>query len=197
MNIVLISSLNQYLYCPKSAWLLFVAGERGQSAHLLEGAMLHKRADSAEASAPRKGVTQQRTVALYSRQYGLSGIADLIEETKGQVYPVEYKKGVDGDWLNDQAQLCAQALCIEEMRRLPVPIPFGFLYYAASGRRRKIALTKKLRAQTARAIEEVRTLLTTRQCPAAAFSEKCPECSLYRVCLPQETERLKRATSHV
>ncbi|GAK51201.1 hypothetical protein U14_02444 [Candidatus Moduliflexus flocculans] len=193
MKTVLISSLNQYVYCPKSAWLLFVAGERAESPHLLEGKMLHKRADSAEPSAPRKGVKQQRTVSLYSQQYGLSGIADVIEEVKGAVYPVEYKKGVDGDWLKDQVQLCAQALCIEEMRRLAAPIPFGYLYYAASKQRRKIALTKKLRAQTIQAIEAVRALLTTRHCPPVAFSEKCPECALYRVCLPQETERLKRA----
>jgi len=188
-----ISSLNQYSYCPKSAWYQFVTGQFRDNADTVEGALLHERSDSAELTI-LDGVIQTRTVWLYSDQYGLIGLADVVEEQKQAIWPVEYKKGRPGEWKNHQVQLCAQALCLEEMRQLTRPIRRGYLYYAASRRRKAVTFTRRLRSQTINTIKAVRTLLKTRQRPINRYSRKCPKCSLYAICLPKEVDIINKRT---
>ncbi len=125
-----ISALNQYTFCPRRCWYMHVAHEFLDNAHTVEGTFLHERVDAGEAT--RRGdLWQVRSVQLYSTRYGLTGKADLLEEQSGEIYPVEYKKGRRGEWSNDQIQLCAQALALEEM--LGRDISRGFLYYARTG----------------------------------------------------------------
>ena len=190
MNFISISSLNHYDYCQKRAWYIFVSGEFVENAHTVEGTLLHERSDSSERTV-RGDLIQTRTVYLYSQRYGLSGIADVIEEKGGEIYPVEYKKGPRGDWKNDQLQLCAQALCLEEMLNLPQPIPRGFLYYASTGNRKEIPFTEELRAYTIQMIEAVRKLLETQRRPEVLYNPRCRGCSLYPICLPKEMEKLR------
>ncbi len=191
MDYIPVSSLNQYEYCPKSAWYMFVIGEFRENADTVEGGLLHERADSSVRTVVG-GVIQTRTVYLYSRTYWLVGIADLVEEKKREIYPVEYKKGRIGDWKNHQVQLCAQALCLEEMRGLRKPIRRGFLYYASTGRRQKVTFSRRLRAHTLKNIKAVRNLIETQQRPDVRFSRKCPRCSLYPMCLPKEVEIISK-----
>jgi CRISPR-associated exonuclease Cas4 len=190
MDYIPISSLNHYDYCPKRAWYIFVCGEFVDNAHTVEGTLLHSRSDSSERTV-RGDLVQTRTVHLYSQKYGLSGIADIVEEKAGRIYPVEYKKGGKGDWKNDQLQLCAQALCLEEMLKLPRPIPCGFLYYASSGSRKKIPFTSELRNYTIRTIHAVQNLLDTQTRPDMPYGVRCRGCSLYAICLPKEVEKLQ------
>lgn len=191
MEYITISSIGHYAYCPKSAWFMLVGYENVDNVPLVEGRLLHGRVDSGEQTV-RRDLVQGRTVPLYSDTYGLIGITDLVEEAGGTWYPVEYKKGKDGDWRNHQVQLCAQALCLEEMLTLPHPIAEGYIYYAASGKRRKVALDKKLRGLTVKLIEATRKVAEHETPPAVKYSAKCPECSWYPVCLPKETERVRR-----
>jgi CRISPR-associated exonuclease Cas4 len=190
MDFISISSLNHYDYCPKRAWYIFVTGEFVENAHTVEGTLLHERSDSAERTV-RGDLIQTRTVYLYSTTYGLTGIADIIEEKAGEIYPVEYKKGQRGEWKNDQLQLCAQALCLEEMIQLPQPIAHGFLYYAATGQRKEISLSDDLRAYTLNTINAVRTLIETQARPEVSYNPRCRGCSLYPLCLPKEVEKLR------
>jgi CRISPR-associated exonuclease Cas4 len=186
--LVPISALNQYAFCPRRCWYMHVAHEFLDNVHTIEGSLLHERADSRETT--RRGdLLQLRSVSLYSLQYGLTGKADLIEERPGEVYPVEYKKGRRGDWGNDQIQLCAQALALEEM--LGREIPRGFLYYAATGRRQEVRFTAELRQETLATIAKVRALMQTGERPPAIYTPKCQGCSLYRICLPREMMLIK------
>lgn len=186
--LVPISALNQYAFCPRRCWYMHVAHEFLDNVHTIEGSLLHERADSGEAT--RRGdLLQIRSVYLYSLQYGVSGRADLIEEHSGEIYPIEYKKGRRGDWGNDQIQLCAQALALEEM--LAREILRGFLYYATTGRRQEIHFTAALRQETLETIAKVRELMQTGERPPALYMPKCKGCSLYRVCLPRETALIK------
>ncbi len=191
MEFISISSLNHYDYCSKRAWYIFVCSEFVENVHTVEGTLLHERSDSSERTV-RGDLIQTRTVYLYSQRYGLSGIADVIEEQGGEIYPVEYKKGQKGDWKNDQLQLCAQALCLEEMLNLPQPILRGFLYYASTGNRKEIPFAEELRTYTIQTIEAVRTLLDTQTRPKVQHNPRCRGCSLYPICLPKEVERLRR-----
>ncbi len=191
MEFISISSLNHFDYCPKRAWLIFVCGEFVENAHTVEGTLLHERSDSSERTV-RGDLIQTRTVYLYSQQYGLTGLADVIEEQGGEIYPVEYKKGRKGEWKNDRLQLCAQALCLEEMLPLPQPIARGFLYYAGTGNRQEIPFDEELRNYTVLTIAAVRTLLGTGERPEIRSHQRCKGCSLYPICLPKEVEKLKR-----
>jgi CRISPR-associated exonuclease Cas4 len=183
-----VSALNQYTFCPRWCWYMHVAHEFFDNAHTVEGTLLHERADSGEAT--RRGdLWQVRSVYLYSTRHGLTGKADLIEEQSGELYPVEYKKGRRGEWSNDQVQLCAQALALEDMLRRD--IPRGSLYYAATGRRQEVPLTEELRQETIEIIARVRELIRGGQRPPAVYAPKCTGCSLYRVCLPRETALLQ------
>lgn len=184
-----ISALNQYAYCPRRCWYMHVAHEFMDNVHTIEGSLLHERADSREET--RRGdLLQLRSVYLYSFRYGLIGKADLIEERPGEIYPVEFKKGRRGDWGNDQIQLCAQALTLEEM--LGREIPRGFIYYAATGRRQEVQFTPELRRETLETIAKVRELLQSGERPPAIYMPKCKGCSLYRVCLPREMALVRK-----
>ncbi len=190
-----ISALNQYDYCPHRCYLIHIERAFTHNEHTIAGTLEHTRADSGE-SGRRGELSQFRSVRLYSRKYGLSGKADLIEETSQSdggrtLYPVEHKHGRRGDWKNDQLQLCAQALCLEEMLELDEPIRFGYIYYVQTARRKDVALDEELRRYTIETIERVHRLMSTGERPLAVYTERCRGCSLYQVCLPRETERLK------
>jgi CRISPR-associated exonuclease Cas4 len=191
MEYITISSISHYDYCPRSAWYLIVGREALENIHVVEGKLLHERVDSAERTV-RRDLVQGRTVPLYSDKYGLIGITDLVEERNGDWYPVEYKKGREGEWRNHHIQLCAQALCLEEMLCLSQSIRRGFIYYAASGKRKEVRLDKKLRTTTIQIIEATRKLLDTKKPPAVKYGPKCQECSLYPICLPKEIETINK-----
>jgi CRISPR-associated exonuclease Cas4 len=185
---ILISALNHFDYCPRRCYLIYCEGQFVHNEHTVEGFLLHTRTDIP--SEVRRGdVRQFRSVWLYSEKYKLHGRADVIEEKDGKIYPVEIKKGHRGDWKNDQLQLCAQALCLEEMLGCG-EIETGYIYYAATGRRQEVKLDIRIRQQTLRAIEEVRQLLLKGERPPSVYGPRCRGCSLYSVCLPRETEKL-------
>lgn len=193
---IVLSALNQYTYCPLRCYWMFVEQEFADNDHTIEGTLGHKRVHQ-EGQTSRAEVFQLRSVYLYSKRYGICGQADLIEERDGDLYPVEYKKGRLGTWNNDAVQLCAQALCLEEMhtakRGVSGYISQGYLYYASTGRRKVVPLTDDLRALTIQTIAAVRTLIQTQQRPKTGYSARCKGCSLQPICLPSETALLRQA----
>lgn len=191
MDYITISSVSHYAYCPRCAWYLLVGYESVENVPLVEGRLLHERVDSAEQTV-RRDLVQGRTIMLYSDRYGLIGITDLVEENQGDWYPVEYKKGRAGKWRNHEVQLCAQALCLEEMLVLSRPIRRGYIYYAASGQRTEVPLDQKLRRLTTQMIEATRRVSTTETPPAVRYGPYCHDCNWYPICLPKEVETLKK-----
>ncbi|NOT53021.1 MAG: CRISPR-associated protein Cas4 [Deltaproteobacteria bacterium] len=186
---ILLSALNQYEYCPRRCHYIFVENVFIDNEHTVEGSLLHGRADSGETST-RAGTPQWRSVYLYARQLGISGKADVIEERAGELIPIEYKKGKRGQWTNDALQLCAQALCLEEMTGKPVER--GYLYYATTGRRQEVVFTAELRQQTLATIAAVRRLIASGDRPPNPYTPRCKGCSLSDICLPKETARLQQ-----
>lgn len=191
-DFIFLSALNQYDYCPRRCYYLFVENIFLDNEHTVEGALQHARTHSGEIST-RDGVLQLRSVYLYSRSLGICGQADVIEEKDGEVYPVEHKKGRRGEWHNDALQLCAQALCLEEMSSRVVSK--GYVYYAATGRRQEVLFTPELRQQTLDTIVAVRQLIETGERPPNPYTPRCKGCSLYDICLPKETARLREEPS--
>jgi CRISPR-associated exonuclease Cas4 len=154
---------------------------------------LHKRVH--KSSRTKRGkLIQLRRVYVYSKRWGISGFADVLEGKGSKVYPVEYKRGKSGGWQNDKIQLCAQAICLEEM--LNVEIVQAYIFYVSSGRRREIKLDEKLRKDTIKTIGEVRKLFKSKNIPPPLNDNRCRGCSLKPKCLPKETIKIKRAKLH-
>ncbi|MFM7221654.1 MAG: CRISPR-associated protein Cas4 [Nodosilinea sp.] len=184
-----IAALNQYTYCPHRCWRMFCAGEFIDNHYTLEGTGLHDRVHTL-GSGHRQETWQVRAVWLKSDRYGLIGKSDLIEEQDGRIYPVEYKRGHRGEFDNDELQVCAQALCLEEMTNRPVVQ--GFIYYAQSHQRQPVMITDELRQTAIATIAAVHQLLTTGTMPLPIYSKRCRGCSLYSQCLPQAAEKVGR-----
>jgi CRISPR-associated exonuclease Cas4 len=133
-----------------------------------------------------KGVKLLRALPVWSERLGLSGKCDIVEvENHNEMRPVEYKKGKRRQFENDDAQLCAQALCLEEM--FGIAVLKGAVFHAASKRRREVEFTSELRKLTEDALIELHRLVDSETLPVAVLKPACEECSLYNICLPQVT----------
>jgi CRISPR-associated exonuclease Cas4 len=184
-----IAALNQYAYCPHRCWRMFCAGEFVDNQYTLEGTSLHERVHT-PGEGNREETHQIRGVWLKSERYQLIGKSDLIEELDGQLYPVEYKRGKKGEWDNDELQVCAQALCIEEMTGSVVTE--GYIYYTHSHQRQTVAISPALRQETLAVLQAVTELIRTGWMPPAIYTPRCKGCSLSGACLPQATEKVSR-----
>ena len=185
-----ISMLNQFEYCARRFWLMYVCNEMEINAPVLEGLQQHERAHGGGAT-QTEDATVYRRVYVWSDELHIAGFADVVEEREGLLVPVEYKRGHMGRWLNDHVQLCAQALCLEE--RTGNGIPEGDIFYWASRRRVRVALTPELRHRTRAAIADARHVLAEgRMPPPIEQRAKCHDCSLEGVCLPREVQMLVR-----
>lgn len=215
-----LSLLNDHLYCPRRAALKLVEGWREANAHTLRGEIIHEHADLAgyetlresEVSNFKSQIILWRALPVWSARLGLSGKCDIVEvqlrspapnrkfeisnfrpDHLAALKPVEFKVGKRRQWDNDDAQVCAQALCLEEM--FGRPIPGGAIFHADSKRRREVAFTPELRARTEAAITGLHSLLRESEIlnlkseipslPPAVWRPACAECSLFDICLPR------------
>jgi CRISPR-associated exonuclease Cas4 len=180
-----LSLLNDHLYCPRRAALKAIEGWWGDNEHTVMGDLFHEHADLPGYEVA-KGVKLLRALPVFSERLGLNGKCDIVEQrSDGSLCPVEYKKGRRRRFVNDDAQLCAQALCLEEMFNQPVRR--GAIFHAVSKRRRDVEFTPQLRDLTENAILELHRLLETAKVPPALLKPACKECSLYEICLPKLT----------
>jgi CRISPR-associated exonuclease Cas4 len=187
-ELVPIAALNQYNYCPHRCWRMFCAGEFVENTYTLEGTGLHERVHTV-GEGQRQEIVQVRGIWLRSERYGLIGKADLIEEVEGQWVPIEYKRGARGEYDNDALQVCAQALCLEEMTGRA--IGWGYVYYAQSHQRQRVELSAALRQETLEVLEWVRELLATGRMPPAVYSPRCRGCSLVAQCMPRAAAKVQ------
>ena len=179
---VQLSALQHFAFCPRQCALIHVEQVWAENAQTTKGKQNHERVHGGE-NEQRGEIKTLRTLPLVSRQHGLSGVADVVELLPdGSPRPVEYKSGKAKPRLADEVQLCAQALCLEEM--FNVTIPEGFIYHVASRKRREVPFTPALRQAVLDARDSVRELLRTRVLPAPAADERCQFCSLYDECEP-------------
>lgn len=189
-----ISALNHLLFCRRRCALIHVEGLFVENVHTLEGRAAHESVDEPE-SCVAPGVRVERSLPVFSRRLGLVGKADVVEFRQGVPYPIEYKRGRRRRWDNDDVQLCAQALCLEEMTCMAVPA--GAIYHVGSRRRREVLFDGRLRTLTEDAVRELHGLLDSRELPRAVLMPKCEECSLRGVCMPEVTSRPEEVVRHV
>lgn len=205
--------LNECVYCPRLFFLEFVEGLFAESADTVEGALEHRHQDR-PGEETRKGaavveeelelVRRTRALHLSDEALGLTARLDVVDEAGGTYCSVDYKHGAPpepdrarpdrlgpaGNWLNDEVQLCAQALLLEAHG---MPAPRGILYYRQTRQQREVEFTPELRARTLEALAGARRLAEEGQIPPPLVDDpRCVRCSLAPICLPEETAHLTR-----
>lgn len=179
---VMVSALQHYCYCPRQCALIHVEQVYDENVHTVEGNWVHKNAHESQQRL-REGTTEERDLPIWSRRMGLVGRCDVVEFSDGTPYPVEYKKGNLKNDQGDRVQLCAQAVCLEEMTGQTVPD--GDLFYHGSRRRKTVEFTDSLRQSVEETVEKVRNMIRQEQTPSPVNDQRCPPCSLKERCMPE------------
>ncbi|MBQ7252898.1 MAG: CRISPR-associated protein Cas4 [Kiritimatiellae bacterium] len=193
-----LSAVGQYVHCPRRFVFLHVEQQWEDNRFTAEGTVLHEKADSGVKES-RGSVRIIRSIRLRSYELGVTGIADVVEfhrvasdevgislpktEGKWRPYPVEYKRGAAQDLEGYKAQLCLQALCLEEM--LDLQVPAGALFLGEKQGRLAIEFTTALRAQVVDACHAMQRLFASGETQLPSFGKWCKSCSLFEDCRPK------------
>ena len=186
-DLIQLSSLQHFSYCPRQCALIHVEQVWSENIFTAEGRIMHDKADSNKFES-RGNVRIDYSVPLRSLKLGLVGKADVVEfhRTNNGLwlpFPVEYKRGKPKKDNCDRVQLCAQAICLEEM--LNVSMPGGALFYGQTRRREDVVFDEGLRSETVEIAQKVHELISSGVTPKAEYARKCDKCSLVELCMPK------------
>jgi len=198
-ELIMISAIQHYRFCNRQCALIHIENVWKDNLFTAEGHIIHSRVHTPERET-RNGIVFQRGLPIRSLSYGIVGKCDLVEFHYSQnilqkVIPVEYKRGTKKEKDYDAVQLCAQALCLEEM--LNIQIPYGYLYYNKIKHRIKVLLDNQLRDTSISLIMEIRDFLQRGETPLPEYSPKCKRCSLYFECMPKIATKRKSVTNYI
>jgi len=193
MDLLPLSALNHLLYCERRAALVHIEQVWTENQFTVEGNVMHEKAHGGP-DETKLGVRIVRGLDVKSETLGLSGQCDVVEfHSNGTVLPIEYKRGKPKAHQADEVQLCAQALCLEEMQG--IKIREGRLFYGKTRRRTDVLFDERLRSLTTEASQRLHSLIADRRTPSAIYEEhKCEACSLKEICMPQAM-RFQRGVS--
>lgn len=200
MPLVPARMVNEYVYCPRLAYLMWGQAEWAETGDTVDGRRIHARVDRPGAPLPAPETleedgekTARRSITLSSQRLGVIARIDVAEAEDGVVTPVDYKRGkrphvARGAYEPERVQVCLQALLLEEHG---YRVEEGAIYYAESRERVRVALDDELRQTASGAVSRLRlTVAGGRIPPPLEDSPKCPRCALVSVCLPDETSAL-------
>lgn len=192
---LLISGIQKFVFCPRQWALAYIEGQWGDNLQTVEGELFHTRAHAAGASETRGDLLILRDLRVFSNKMGITGACDVVEfhreeggvslqgrEGKWRAFPVEYKKGKPKPHKADELQLCAQAMCLEEM--LCCEIPQGALFYGETRRRQSVLLDEHLRKEVRTITQEMHRYAARGYTPKTKPHKGCTLCSLREICLP-------------
>ena len=192
--------VNEWVYCPRLAYLEWVEGEWADSGDTAQGKRVHARVDEGGGHLPGpdelgEDMRQARSVTLSSERLGVIAKMDVVETSDGTAMPVDFKKGkrphvAAGAYEPERVQVCVQAMILEDNG---YQVEQGALWYAGSRERVPVVLDRELRARTLDAISGLRAAAAAgRRPPPLQSSPKCPRCSLAGICLPDETNLFRK-----
>lgn len=192
---LMISGLQHFVFCRRQWALIHIEQQWAENYRTADGNAMHKNVHDENLNEKRKNRIITRAMAVSSAELGLSGECDVVEFTscKGgirifgregeyKVTPIEYKRGAPKENESDIMQLCAQAMCLEEM--LCCEIDKGYIYYGESKRRMPVTFDEGLREQVKAAAEEMHSYYKRRYTPRVKRTKACNACSLKNICLP-------------
>ena len=194
-DFIQLSALQHYVFCPRQCALIHVEDVWNENLYTVRGNILHEKVDT-DTYETRGTLKTVRGLRIHSTRLGIVGRADVVEFRKSsdgsetpEAIPVEFKSGKPKDDLSDKVQLCAQALCLEEM--LNTTVKRGVFFYGRIRRRVQVELDESLRAQTEAIIASVHELVSRKLVPQARYMSKCKHCSIFDVCQPKAMNERK------
>lgn len=203
-----LSGIQHFCFCRRQWALIHVEQQWQENLFTVEGKLIHQRADDPFFSEVRKGVITARSLPIASYSLGLSGHCDIVEfwpdpegiELKGRTgfykpIPVEYKRGQVKENPSDEAQICAQAICLEEM--LSTQVQNGFIYYGQTHHRVQIGINNELRSLVIKMCEEMHSYFNRGYTPKVKPSKACRSCSLKYICLPELNTSKTSASEYI
>ena len=206
-----LSGIQHFCFCRRQWALIHVECQWQDNLFTVEGKLLHNKADDPFFTEVRNGVIRSRAMPVASYRLGLYGICDVVEFTPSTpskegarlhgregVYlaaPVEYKRGKKKSDHSDEAQLCAQAVCLEEM--LSIQIPKAYIFYAQTRRRTEVDLTEELRDFVQNMSDEMHSYFSKGYTPQVKASKACRSCSLEDICLPNLQKQNRSACQYI
>lgn len=190
-DLVMISALQHYLFCPRQCALIHIEQQWLENRLTAEGRILHERVHCGGRES-RRTLRIEFDVPIRSLRLGVTGRADIVEfhrqvDGSWRSLPVEYKRGRPKKDDIDRVQLCAQAICLEEM--LACNVPDGALYYGEKKRRTAVVFDVALREKTRQTAAEVHGLLVAGATPPPTYAKRCESCSFLPLCLPKVATR--------
>jgi CRISPR-associated exonuclease Cas4 len=190
-DLIMISALQHFAFCPRQCALIHIEQLWQESGLTAEGHIMHEHVHEG-GDESRGPVKIARGVPLRSLKLGLIGKADVVEfhrveKNRWQPFPVEYKRGKPKVDHCDKIQLCAQAICLEEM--LNVSVPEGAIFYGRIRRRLDVKFDETLRCETEEAANKTRQLIASGITPPPVYERRCESCSLVNECLPEKIEK--------
>lgn len=198
-NLLMISALQHYAFCPRQCALIHVEQIWQESGRTAEGRIMHERVHD-EGSESRGNIRIERGVALRTLRLGLIGKADVVEfhrQADGSwlPFPVEYKRSKPKVDDCDKIQLCAQAICLEEM--LGVKIPAGALFYGQTRHRLDVVFNEDLRRETEETARRVHELIASGKTPPPIYEKRCNSCSIMSECLPKTIQKRRSVSGYM
>jgi len=203
-----LSGIQHFVFCRRQWALIHVERQWQDNVLTAEGKIMHQRTDDPFFTESRSGVIITRAVPIASYRLGLTGVCDVVEfyqspegvhlpgrEGQYLAAPVEYKRGKPKRDECDEAQVCAQAMCLEEM--LSIEIPAGYLYYGQTRHREQVELTHPLRQLVEKMCKEMHAYFQRGYTPRVKPSKACRSCSLVDVCLPGLYEQVLPASKYI
>jgi CRISPR-associated exonuclease Cas4 len=190
-ELIQLSALQHLVFCERQCALIHIEQMWSENLFTAEGRIMHDKVDTANRES-RGNIRIEYGVPMRSLRLGLIGKADAVEFHRMDdgiwiPFPVEYKRGKPKMDDCDKVQLCAQAICLEEM--LDVEINNGALFYGQTRRREEVVFDEKLRRETEDAARKVHALIELGTTPKAEYSKKCKKCSLYELCMPKASRK--------
>ena len=213
-----LSGIQHFIFCRRQWALIHIERQWVENTLTASGRIMHKRADQPFLTESRPGKVVSRALPVASYSLGFSGICDVVEFIQSpsppaplpqgeggirlpkrdgfwQAIPVEYKHGKEKSDKSDEAQLCAQAICLEEM--LATEIPIGYIFYGKTKRRVEVTLGTELRELVRSIAEEMHQYFRRGYTPRVKPSKACRSCSLADICLPTLQEKRLTASDYI
>lgn len=194
-----LSGIQHFAFCRRQWALIHIENQWAENERTVDGTIMHEKAHSGDAES-RGDVVIMRALRVFSATLGVSGECDVVEFNRNadgislnghdglwQPYPVEYKRGKPKEHNADEMQLCAQAMCLEEM--LCCTIPCGALFYGEPRRRTEVEFTPELRRAVEDSLNEMHDYYKRGYTPKAKPRKGCSACSLKEICLPKMVQR--------
>jgi len=182
---IMISALEHYSYCPRQCALIHVERVWDENLYTMRGRDVHEKVHSGEQVETHCNASLQkieRNLPIWSRRLNLTGKADMVEFHDKVPYPVEYKSGRHRTGHHEVLQLCAQAVCLEEM--LDVKVEKGAIYWHGSRERKEIVFTDAMRAHLEEVVAAVHEMISNNAVPPPVNDKRCKDCSLKESCMP-------------